>query len=289
MKSKSILLLALIFILTQRAPAQFAPTLTEGNTWIGRMYGWGVNEYNYLIQGDTMVMNTFYKKLHIQYNGNNNNTYIALVREWTPEGKVYHYANDGQEHVLFDYSLEAGESTTILALGLEYEITIDSVTTVIVDGNERRKLHFSDNGIPAFWIEGVGSNYGVLDAAIGPTTDYWPILFCFYEDNDLTWTSYPDSYQCEDVLSVGSDDVYGPSLAVWPVPFQENLNYETTAMTGRGTLTITSSTGQIVYQESISHMGSTKSLYLPHLESGVYLLTIRQDDGKQISKTIVKL
>jgi hypothetical protein len=289
MKTKSSLLLALIFVFAQAAHAQYASTLANGNTWIGRESGWVVNEFTYVIQGDTMVMNTFYKKLYVQFNGSNNYALRALLREWTPEGKIYIYADDGEEHLLFDYSLEAGESAMVYALSMDYEITIDSVTTVTVDGTERRKLHFLDNGMPAFWIEGVGSIYGVVDPSLGNSADYLPILFCFYEDNELKWTSYPNSFQCEDVLSVNSDDILVLQLTVWPVPFRENLNYETTAMTGRGTLTITTGTGQVVYHESLSHLGSTRSLHLPFLESGVYLLSIRQSDGQQTSKVIIKL
>lgn len=286
MKKKTLLLSAFALVFSLQASAQYASTLEDGNTWLGRFYGWGVSDYSFVVNGDSMVMNTFYKKVYGAYDMSAPPVFVALLREEVETGKVYRYDGEGGEELIYDYSLEEGESTTIVAMGMEYEVTIDSVEIITVDGEPRKKLIFDDAGRYAFWIEGVGSIYGILDPALAYSADYDPILFCFYSNNVLTWTSYPNSFQCLDVLSVENKSTHY-SIEAWPNPFVDNINISLLGNFSNASIRVTSLTGKLVRQENLNT--GIKQLTLEDLESGVYMLTITDARGATSTKRIVKL
>lgn len=287
MNKKLLFSLAFVLALVVNTSAQYASTLTEGNAWLGRVYGWGVTDYQYVIDGDSTVMNTIYKKLYATHGEATEATLMALLWEDLSEGKIYRYHEEGDQ-LLFDYSLDAGESATIYALGSQFEVTIQSVETITVDGTPRKKLYFTDAGRPAFWIEGIGSNYGINDPALGFSADYDPIVYCFYAHNDLVWTAATDDFQCEMVLSVHNYKAEYP-IEVWPNPFTDNISFALLGYVANGTATITSSTGKLVKQQSIPSFRSPRWLNLSDLESGIYLLTITTNEGATQTKRIVKI
>jgi len=235
-----------------------------------------------------MTNNTFYKKLYGSYDLTASSVFVGLLREDVSEGKVYRYDGDGGEQLLYNYSLEVGESDSIYAMSMEYEVTIESIETIIVDGTPRKKLYFTDAGRPAFWIEGIGSCYGINDPALGFSADYDPIVYCFYTHNDLVWTAATDDFQCEMVLSVHNYKTEYP-IEVWPNPFTDNISFALLGYVANGTATITSSTGKLIKQQSIPSFRSPKWLNLSDLESGIYLLTITTNEGAIQTKRIVKL
>jgi len=288
MNKKLLFSLAFVLALVGNTSAQYASTLTDGNAWLGRVYGWGVTDYQYVINGDSMTNNTFYKKLYGSYDLTTSNIFVGLLREEVETGKVYRYDGDGGEQLLYNYSLEVGESDSIYAMGMEYEVTIESIETITVDGTPRKKLYFTDAGRPAFWIEGIGSNYGINDPALGFSADYDPIVYCFYTHNDLVWTTATDDFQCEMVLSVHNYKTEY-HIEVWPNPFTDNISFALLGYVANGTATITSSTGKLVKQQSIPSFRSPRWLNLSDLESGIYLLTITTNEGAIQTKRIVKL
>lgn len=288
MKKKLLFSLAFVLALVVNTSAQYASTLADGNAWVGEVYGWGVTDYQYVINGDSMTNNTFYKKLYGSYDLTTSNIFVGLLREEVSEGKVYRYDGQGGEQLLYNYSLEAGESDTIYAMGMEYEVTIQSVETITVDGTPRKKMHFTDAGRPAFWIEGVGSCYGINDPALAFSADYDPIVYCFYAHNDLVWTTNSDDFECELILSV-DDSKAEYSIEAWPNPFMDNINLALTGNITKGDITITSATGRLVKQQGIASLQGVKTLNLSDLESGIYLLSIIDSKGARSTKRIIKL
>jgi len=48
MNKKRLISLAFVLALVVNTSAQYASTLSDGNTWLGRLYGWGVSDYSYV-------------------------------------------------------------------------------------------------------------------------------------------------------------------------------------------------------------------------------------------------
>ncbi len=157
----------------------------------------------------------------------------------------------------------------------------------MVDNTPRRKLNFDDSGRPAFWIEGIGSCYGIADPALGFVADYDPTLHCFYGHNDLLWTSQADAFVCELILSIHNEDKSSSLFEVWPNPFTDNVNIKSLGNFNNASITVTSLTGSLIKQERITT--GLRQLNLSDLESGVYMLSITDSNGTSNTQRIVKL
>lgn len=283
---KIYMLFAIAIGLSNQVFAQYTSTISTDHVWTGRIFGWVVHDYITKIEGDSIIGGVTYKKVYNRPHETQDYYLQALMREDVNEGKVYRWS-EGNELLLYDYSLAAGETATVNSMGMDYEITIESVESITVNGTPRKKLHFSDGGVPAFWIEGIGSCYGLTDPAIGFIMDYSPYLHCFYGQNALLWSSQANAFVCELELSV-SDKNESPSLfEAWPNPFMDNVYVNLLGNFHNATVTVMSLTGAVVRQEKINT--GVKQLNLADMQSGIYMLTITDANGRKNAKRIVKL
>ena len=93
------------------------------------------------------------------------------------------------EYVLFDFSLESGDSIDLLPLYSSSPVTrqVDSVRIETLAGKLRKVIYFhpyASETIPEYWIEGIGSSYGLLGRAIPPGGDIGFSLLCFQHGNE---------------------------------------------------------------------------------------------------------
>ena len=107
-------------------------------------------------------------------------------------------------------------------------------------------------------------------------SDYWILKFCMEEYNNLDH---------------GQPTTDNSQLQVWPNPFNTDLSL--TLSEGEGiipgaTFTITSLTGQIVYQQQETNLapGYTKMLDLSYLPNGVYFVEVSTGEGKMVKRII---
>ena len=158
--------------------SQYHPLVDVTHTWKCTQYGWIITEYVQYFEGDSIINGMTYSKLQTEYE--NGDVYqFGLIREDAATQKVYIW--DGEnERLLYDFTLDEGDEATVFGVGSEQTITITSVETVNVGETARKKLNFNDAWGPAYWIEGIGSMYGVPDAALGMVADYSPVVNCFY-------------------------------------------------------------------------------------------------------------
>jgi Secretion system C-terminal sorting domain len=268
---KAFIYFSIIFI-AQSATAQFHSMLSESHYWRGVVYGWGTNDYYQHVDGDTTIAFNTYKKLYSSSSLNGTQYLMGMLREELDSGKVY--ALNGTESLLYDFSLEVGESTTIHGAGAEMIITITDVDSVMVGNELRKRLTFQDAWGPAFWIDGVGSSYGPFDAALGPIADYGPQLQCFYANNSLSWSNPESSASCD--IQLSTDDFSELNIEVSPNPFGDEFIVRTNYSGNENLeLIIYDLAGRSVYQQSLRGLYQ-QIVRLPGLECGLYLLTLSQ-------------
>jgi hypothetical protein len=99
------------------------------------------------------------------------------------------------EHVLYDFNLETGDVIDLYPLysNQTESRTVDSVKMEMIAGKIRKVIYFKpdpwDPG-PEFWMEGIGSSYGLLGRASPTCCDIGFILLCFrHEDEYLNLTT----------------------------------------------------------------------------------------------------
>ena len=97
------------------AQEDYHPLVTEGKTWEYSYVGWNPEQQDdciLMLRGDTIINGASYKKLY-QVNGlgtsGQTNEYFRAMRE--TDRKVYCIPHNSQEeHLLFDFNLQAGDS-----------------------------------------------------------------------------------------------------------------------------------------------------------------------------------
>ncbi len=192
---------------------QFASLVAEGKQWnVVRTYvPWPpVSRVTdvYKLEGDTLVEGTNYKMLLTTQNENYTDWELCGLLRETNDGLVFHrnYSWNhtfGSETLLYDFSMQPGDSICYDE-ELVACLKLLSVNDTLLEGeNTTRKKYvfrYEENGYPSShgyetWIEGIGSEYGLLGPGsrflMGDVTD----LLCYYEDEDLVWQN-PNFHSC---------------------------------------------------------------------------------------------
>lgn len=170
--------------------------LPEGNVY---------TTFYHRFEGDTVLDGKTYKKVLIAEDEYYQEWFFygSYVRE--ENGIVYLREYLGEEGLIYNFNLQLGDTVTIknpLAPdGLLLTLTdIDSVETT--DGYRKRwKLEKDAFSIPEYWIEGIGSQSGVLNSGtivFGALCGAYTLL-CLKE-NDFTIYQNPDYGTCFFVL-----------------------------------------------------------------------------------------
>lgn len=150
---------------------------------------------------------------------------IGYIREDTTTGKVYYGTNE--EGMLYDFNLMEGDSVLISNSYLDFIDVLmicDSIDTININGNPRQRYHFTPGfGFDEYietWIEGIGSEFGVLNSGYLAAQLAGGIseLLCHYQDDELVYQSpkfdscyYDDFYPkiiTEDVDTAYMDAYY---------------------------------------------------------------------------------
>jgi hypothetical protein len=147
---------------------------------------------HFALCGDTVINNTTYSRvvqLQLDSTGQvSGKTYMGAIRSGGP---IVRFIASGEveENVLFDFSLQAGDTIQVKPWFGDFPIVraVDSVRTEDLAGQLRKVIYFHPGyeGAPVeFWIEGIGSSYGLMGRAIDPGADLGFDLLCFQHGNE---------------------------------------------------------------------------------------------------------
>ena len=196
-----ITLITLLMAAVTMQAQQFEPLVAEGKQWnvVYTYVPWPpVHRVTdaYKVEGDTVVEGTVYKKLLTTQSQQYTNWGLCGLMRETDEGQVFYrsYGSNhtfGAETMLYDFSMQPGDSIYYNQYyGL---VLLRKSDTILDDGNIRKRLDFQykEEGYLEdkyeTWIEGIGSELGLLHAGslsmVGGTYD----LLCYYDDDDLIW------------------------------------------------------------------------------------------------------
>ena len=151
-------------------------------------------KYTYFMQGDTILEGVPYHKLFANNEGTVN--YYGALRV---DGQQVYYYDHYCDHeiMLYDFSLEEGDSVLIPCefcdLNSELYMHVISVDSILLtDGFYHKRINF-DYGSGHSWIEGIGSEDGLL-------RNYYSCLTCVcfselvcFSHNDTTLFTNEDN------------------------------------------------------------------------------------------------
>lgn len=324
-----ITLICTLALLTQSMFCQVSNVI-EGSKWKEVRCNYWTSQWlqlyhvdNWRIDGDTILAGTQYKKVYnlqqdFKYGiidglpedslVSSTEYFFGGIRE--EDQKVYIYSNDFwyqdptviTEKLMFDYSASVGDTLTIWCrfYYLDY-IVEDIVPEVMLDGSTRDKFILGVTGpgmVNLNFIEGIGSNYGIIGSYIATTNDQMQHLLCFsisdesLIENNPVYTSNclfdPIQELCES-STVGVEDATATktSVSIYPNPTSNILSVVLENQYPQSlTFKLFSSTGQALM--SGKGKGNSLSIDLFSLPVGLYYLEIMTDGFEKIVKKVVK-
>lgn len=283
---KGFFYISFIVLLCYTLPAQDAQIVDENKIWSnvlenclpeGNVY----ITFYHRFEGDTILDGKTYKKVLIAEDEYYQDWFFygSYVRE--ENGMVYLREYLGEEGLIYNFNLQLGDTVTIqnpLAPdGLLLTLTeIDSVETA--DGYRKRwKLEKDAFSIPEYWIEGIGSQSGVLNsgtAVFGALCGAYTLL-C-EKENDITIYQNPDYGTCFYMLLDVDSNNEKPEK-YFEVRYSDNSNRVLILFneSGEKDLHITSLTGSKVL--SLKTNDQQVHLNKSDFAKGMYIISLLQN------------
>lgn len=204
--------------------------------------------------------------------------------------------NDTSDRILYDFSLNIGDTIPSTWIGNNWLNVIDSIDTVWMFGTPRKRLLFYDySGIPfatGAIIEGVGSIHGFAADLTVPLEPTWSDLECFsFKDSAYSEFAAPPDFK-HPVYSGSSCWLYSEikefenhsSITTFPNPFsnQLNISFEDNEQT---TISLYNFLGQLVLQQTFTNNTTVNTA---QLAEGIYIYELRNEAGTVKTGKVVK-
>lgn len=235
---------------------------------------------NYYLSGDTTLNNVAYTKLFysdepVPASWN----FIGLMREDTDHKVWLKTNNPSEELLMYDFALTAGDSTMLGNCPYDY-VYVDSTASVIVNDSPRKKywLSASNGRYQETWIEGVGSNKGVVFSGTVYWTGghYWGL--CMTNNGELVYKNPNYDFCC--FTNVSIDEPESPAFQAYPNPSGAGsvlLSFNDLAMDTNTQLKVFNVHGQQMHKQNIGSHQPSIHLSTADWPAGVYIAAIFTD------------
>ena len=255
---------------------EYVPMIQEGNEWCtleAIVCKDTEGHYNTLVNwlsGDTLINEVRFTKVMETLNGEGSPYQVALLRE--EDGKVWKTYNGISEILLYDFTANVGDS---LVCGYGDYFVLDSISIEQIGGVDRKKfwfgLEYDFTGEPyamETWIEGIGSDLGLLYCGSYYFCGGYYRALCFHQDGELIWQN-PEYDACV-ITSV--EEINDKVISVYPNPAKEKVRIEGIEA---AEVQVYNGLGQMV-----KTVRGTNEIDVAELVDGIYLLRITVADGK---------
>lgn len=279
---------------------------------------------NWRLSGDTTINNVSYKKLYNEQQDfmfgvlvgseedvlvSSSYYYYGAIRE--EDQKVFIYSEDFYEvdepfteKLMFDYSAAVGDTITIWCRFYYHDYIVEDIEPVeMMDGSTRNKFILGVTGpgmVDLSFIEGIGSNYGIIGSYIATTNDQMQHLLCYsindtaMLENSAEYTSNclvdPIQESCSTLTTSIENPVISEfSFSVYPNPTSDVLMVTIHRATHKSfAYRMYSPTGSaVVNGESLS--SDELRIDVSAVPSGIYFLEMVLDDTERLVEKVVIL
>ena len=308
MKEANFLLFQIILlfgIFTAKAQGEtYHPLVQEGKVWSvleailqnipDPMGDYTYNTQHYIFQGDTIINDLLYKKMYVS-----TKEFPKFPKDYTLQNfmredenkKVWYKGNSSSEEKLYyDFSLEIGDT-------LPKEIEHSGISDVIVEdisyitmknGEEYKVWHlsawcFGPPNHKEFWIEGIGSSLGVLNALTGNFVGGFTCLLCYHENGKLIYNDNPWEGVCYKTSSAGVN-TYDNQINIYPNPVKDLLHIEIKESMNIHAISLINIQGQIIrcYESTV------RQLDISNIAEGFYFIKLSSSEGDIIKKVLIE-
>lgn len=239
--------------------------------------------YSITVPSDTVVKGNSYHKLYVAYVMAsptlcviNNAGYKGAYRDDTLMKKVFYVpSSDTTEYLLYDFNLQVGDSVRGYLQSccgpLDKVISIDS----ILIGGIYHKRWYVNNNYGIYFIEGIGSTYGLIKPSLGSADGPFYYLDCFQRNGH--W-QYPDSTaSCDQITLMNSVNNDAAQINIFPNPASNKIRLNTEAE-----LKLYDIAGHEILN------AKEKEIDVSNLEAGIYFVFVKTTLGASTQKIIVQ-
>jgi len=235
--------------------------------------------YTILISGDTLINNIEYHKLLIPYIQSARESgiyhtvagYNGAIRQDTVNKKVFIIPTDSiTEQLLYDFDMQVGDTVKgYIENMLNQKDVVESIDSVLVDNSFRKRWKI--NSIyNIFFIEGVGSTYGLIEYSPGSVIDAPDFSITCFSQNGVT--IYPDTVtNCEIITSVHSVKTGNYPIKIYPNPSKVSFTIETDNTLCFKEFLVIDRYGKILIREPFK---DTSMVNIKDLQPGFYIVKI---------------
>ena len=238
------------------------------------------NNYSIIISGDTLINGLLYQKLTIV----NPLWYKGSIRQDTINRKVFIIPPAAAtEELLYDFTMQVGDTVKgYIENYLNTKDIVENIDTVLV-GNNYRKRWKINSGYSIYFIEGIGSTYGLVEYSPGTIVDGPDFSISCFRQNSIT--IYPDTItNCELITSVKPIEIQNNQLRIYPNPSNGSFTIEFDESLAIKEIRLTDLLGKIVFQQQTDNR--TK-IEITNLRNEIYILTIIDKNNLLINKKII--
>ncbi len=260
---------------------EYLPIAQKGNEWHTLSTTlFGYSNYVNWCSGDTIIGDVRYMKIMGTLNDGYPHLFTVLREE---DGKVWkRHLNTSEETLLYDFTASVGDTLCFGEPGASF--VLDSISMVQIGDVDRRKfwfgLEYDGLGNPRAketWVEGIGSDYGLLWSGYYGVYDGWHCLLCFHQYGELVWQN-PEYNTCSypyDAVEENKDS----EIALYPNPVRDRVVIEGIEV---AEVEVYNTLGQMV-----KTIQGTNEISVADLPQGVYLLRIADAEGKDYTNKIM--
>ena len=296
---KLLLLIAIISALSTKAQTTVYHPFPDSNAiWNFHLYlycfsnGTADEYYSITFSGDTLISNQTYHKLSTPFVqsfstgtcGEINTGYKGAIRQDAANKKVFYIPPaESTEQLIYDFNMQVGDTVRgfIETNAFPTDI-VQSIDSVLV-GNTYRKRWNINSCYNIYFIEGIGSTYGLIERSPGCITDQADYsITCFQQDGH---TLYPDTTtSCKLITSMNSVKKELSVLIILPNPSNGSFTVDFEQAMNIKEVRLTDLLGNIILQQQTNNQTKIK---INNLQSGTYFLTIIDNDNRAMTRKII--
>jgi hypothetical protein len=285
----SILLIAGFLTIISISGQNYFPLVQENNEWTTLIviqsgpYPWDTTFWtdNYRLSGDTVINNQTYTKLYkSQEEFPINWNYCAGLRE--ENQKVWRNGtNNYPEMLIYDFTLNLGDT---INLWDDDPMIVDSIVNKPINNENRKHIYFSYPGYPSLselWIEGIGSNRGILEPGSGTFEGGSSWLLCMKENGAIIYSN-PNYNSCFLITKI--EEINNSLIEAYPNPAEDLIKISNLENIRIESISLFDLSGQ-----KIRDFDKSKTeLDLSRISTGIYLLKLSYANSEIIRKIIIR-
>lgn len=304
-------LLCCFFVLFRTFSAStqsYIPLVSEDKTW--DIFSWHSQEFAYWtggsrlsFAGDTVINGQQYKIArgngYAAYEDpvfdepfvRSNIAYTAgFMREDLSARKVYALDNDGAEHLIYDFSLQTGDTLRASYAAEDLSFRLDTIIDIVLPNGElsREFVFYPATGYwfpetePVIITEGIGSRISLFFPFLYGSFEGGSAVSCV-QKNNVTLYSDAGVFGCDFVL-VGTEDILADEeINIFPHPATSSFHIQTQSQ--MKALQLWSRDGQRLGSWPVG--SNTGQVDVSSLPAGVYLLKVFYEDSSFQWKKLV--